>query len=231
MQNISTFSRFFIIQTLILLISGIVLLWVFPVGGNIDMRLIAPWIDQFGHFPYKDNWFTDTLAHRYVKNVLIAMYSVVFFTWLASFKFQTLGKYRYVYGYFFIVSMICTTSIGYMKAHAGHACPWDMTVATSTGFQWDFSATAGKCFPGGHASTGFALLTGYFVYRDSKPKSAYFFLVAGLILGFAMGWTQMMRGAHFLSHNLWTAWIIWCINLVIYAISHLSWFQKLRSKK
>ena len=46
--------------------------------------------------------------------------------------------------------------------HAAHACPWDMTHPTATGFIWDFSATAGHCFPGGHASTGFALVTRLF---------------------------------------------------------------------
>jgi membrane-associated PAP2 superfamily phosphatase len=33
-----------------------------------------------------------------------------------------------------------------------------------------------------------------------------------------MGWAQMMRGAHFLSHNLWTGWVIWCINIIGYVL-------------
>ena len=73
-------------------------------------------------------------------------------------------------------------------------------------------------FPGGHASSGFALLVGYFIYRTTRPKRAYFFLLAALILGFAMGWAQMMRGAHFLSHTLWTGWIIWGLNVMAYAL-------------
>jgi len=28
----------------------------------------------------------------------------------------------------------------------------------------------------------------------------------------------MMRGAHFLSHNLWTGWITWCMNVIGYAL-------------
>ena len=61
-------------------------------------------------------------------------------------------------------------------------------------------------------------MAGYFVYRMSNPKRAYFFLIAAVILGLAMGWAQMMRGAHFLSHNLWTGWIIWCLNVIGYAL-------------
>ncbi|EMU16832.1 hypothetical protein ABNIH16_20160, partial [Acinetobacter baumannii ABNIH16] len=40
----------------------------------------------------------------------------------------------------------------------------------------------------------------------------------GILLGFMMGWAQMMRGAHFLSHNLWTGWVVWAINILFYAI-------------
>ncbi|MHA3054255.1 hypothetical protein [Acinetobacter sp. ANC 4633] len=33
-----------------------------------------------------------------------------------------------------------------------------------------------------------------------------------------MSGVQMLRGAHFLSHNLWTLWWTWAIDLVIYSI-------------
>ncbi len=41
-------------------------------------------------------------------------------------------------------------------------------------------------------------MAGYFVYRISNRKRAYFLLIAAVILGLTMGWAQMMRGAHFL---------------------------------
>ena len=69
------------------------------------------------------------------------------------------------------------------------------------------SATAGHCFPGGHASSGFAVLAGYFIYRVTQPKRAYFFLIAACILGMGMGWAQMMRGVHFFSHSLCIGWV------------------------
>jgi len=119
---------------------------------------------------------------------------------------------------FFSMVVLTTASIGILKSQSAHACPWDMTIPTHNGILWDFSATAGHCFPGGHASSGFALMAGYFVYRISNRKRAYFLLIGAVILGLAMGWAQMMRGAHFLSHNLWTGWIIWCINVIGYTL-------------
>ena len=47
-------------------------------------------------------------------------------------------------------------------------------------------------------------------------------LILGFIFGFAMGWGQMMRGAHFMSHNLWTGLIVWMVLLAQY----LAWPPK-----
>lgn len=213
-------SPFYLLQSIILIISFFILWFYIPVGGSLDLALISPWVDSFGNFPFKNNWFLATLNHHYVKNIIILIYSFYFFVWIASFKFKTLKYVRHDYAYLFFASMLCTILIGIIKAHSSHACPWDMTIPTTSGFSWNFTATNGHCFPGGHASTGFALMTGYFVYLKTNTKRAYFFLISGLILGFAMGWAQMMRGAHFLSHNLWTAWITWFINMLVYISIH-----------
>ncbi|MEG2636556.1 MAG: hypothetical protein RSA09_08515, partial [Acinetobacter sp.] len=74
-------------------------------------------------------------------------------------------------------------------------------------------------------ATGCSLFVGYFVYRLNEPKRAWFYLLAALILGFVMGWAQMMRGAHFLSHNLWTAWVIWLVNVLTYALCYKQFTQ------
>ncbi|MCY3140884.1 hypothetical protein ECE34_14590, partial [Acinetobacter baumannii] len=42
------------------------LLFVFPVGGKIDMYLIQPWIDSTGHFFNRDNWYLERLNHEIV---------------------------------------------------------------------------------------------------------------------------------------------------------------------
>jgi membrane-associated PAP2 superfamily phosphatase len=145
--------------------------------------------------------------------------------WLASYKRATFKPQRWQNGYFIGLVLISTSLIGILKSQSAHACPWDMTLATAHDFFWDLSASAGHCFPGGHAATGFALFVGYFVYRLNEPKRAWFYLLAALILGFVMGWAQMMRGAHFLSHNLWTAWVIWLVNVLAYALCYKQFIQ------
>ena len=209
---------FILYQGCFLVISFSLLRIFFPIGGAFDLALIHPWIDESGKFFLRNNWYLAELNHRYVKDILILLYVSFFILWLASFKIQKLRPLRWRYGYFFLLVILSTSIIGLLKSQSAHACPWNMPLPTEDGFFWDFSATQGHCFPGGHAATGFALLTGYFIFRQSDKKLAYFYLISGSILGFLMGWAQMMRGAHFLSHNLWTAWIIWLINVIFYLL-------------
>ncbi|WP_425917154.1 phosphatase PAP2 family protein [Acinetobacter sp. TSRC1-2] len=213
-------QRFILYQGCFLVIS-FCMLWVFfPIGGSLDLALIHPWISESGQFLLRDNWYLAELNHRYVKDLIILVYIIFFIIWLASFKVEKLRPLRWSYGYFFGMVILSTSIIGLLKSQSAHACPWNITIPTSQGFFWNFSATKGHCFPGGHASIGFALMAGYAVFRLSNKKRAYFFLVSGCILGFAMGWAQMMRGAHFLSHNLWTAWVIWLVNVVFYFFNY-----------
>jgi membrane-associated PAP2 superfamily phosphatase len=205
---------------------GFAILWLlFPVAGTIDLQLIHPFMDQTGHFPLKRDWALAELNHRYVKDIIIAVYVIYLLKWLASYKRATFKPQRWQNGYFIGLVLISTSLIGILKSQSAHACPWDMTLATAHDFFWDLSASAGHCFPGGHAATGFALFVGYFVYRLNEPKRAWFYLLAALILGFVMGWAQMMRGAHFLSHNLWTAWVIWLVNVLAYALCYKQFIQ------
>lgn len=223
------FKKFMLRISAILIFSLAILIYVFPIYGKIDLALIQPWIDQFGHFTERNNWYLVHLNHKVFKQLLIAVYLSFFVLWLASFKLEKLRPQRWLYGYMFVVSILSTALIGILKSQSAHACPWDMTEQTATGFIWNFTATHGHCFPGGHASTGFALITGFFVFRLIQPKRAWFYLIAGLLLGFMMGWGQMMRGAHFLSHNLWTGWIILCFNTALYAYFYKFFEQQKKS--
>lgn len=207
-------------QLIFLSCFALFLLIFFPVGGVWDQQLIHPWMDIHGQFPLKNAWALASLNHHYVKNLLIVVYVIFLILWLYSFNPQATVQQRTIqrwqYGYLFLMVIISTALIGVIKSQSAHACPWSMTIATTDAFMWDFSAKNGHCFPGGHASTGFALFAGYFAYRLTHQKLAYFYLIAALILGFAMGFAQMMRGAHFFSHHLWTAWIIWAVNCLAY---------------
>ena len=72
-----------------------------------------------------------------------------------------------------------------------------------------------RCFPAGHASGGFALLSLFFLFRRRRNQWI------GLGVGMACGWTfgiyKMLIGDHFLSHTLVTMCLAWLVSVLVAA--------------
>lgn len=73
----------------------------------------------------------------------------------------------------------------------------------------DRPVRAGRGFPAGHASGGFALLALAGLARTRRGQLAG--MAVGLVLGGTMGGYQMMKGAHYLSHTVVTALVAWLV--------------------
>ena len=101
------------------------------------------------------------------------------------------------------------------------SCPWDLAefggVARYVS-HWAWGVRdggPGHCFPAGHASAAFAYVAGWFVLRRAAPGVARPWLLAALACGVLLGLAQQVRGAHYLSHTLWSAWICWTAGLAV----------------
>jgi membrane-associated PAP2 superfamily phosphatase len=113
--------------------------------------------------------------------------------------------------------------------YASHtSCPWDLS---------DFGGLAryashwtqrpdgggGHCFPAGHAASGFSFMGGYFVFRRGDPALARACLAGSLVCGLLLGLAQQWRGAHFMSHTLWSAAVCWGVAYGIDALWPRTW--------
>lgn len=118
----------------------------------------------------------------------------------------------------FVLSVVLSViAVSLVKHGSATSCPWDLAqfggVARHVS-HWAWGVRdggPGRCFPGGHASAGFAWLGGYFVMRGVAPLVARRWLAFTLLAGLALGISQQLRGAHFTSHTLWTAWLCWSV--------------------
>jgi len=70
-----------------------------------------------------------------------------------------------------------------------------------------------KCWPAGHASAGFALMSLFFLFKSTRNKRRA--LIGALITGSTMGIYKMLLGDHFFSHTIITMLIAWLIILLI----------------
>lgn len=69
------------------------------------------------------------------------------------------------------------------------------------------------CWPAGHASGGFTLLSLFFLFKTKRNKILA--LTFALTIGWSMGIYKMLIGDHFLSHTIITMIITWLIVLVV----------------
>jgi membrane-associated PAP2 superfamily phosphatase len=73
-----------------------------------------------------------------------------------------------------------------------------------------------KCFPGGHAVTGFSLFILFFALQKKSHK--FLGLFAGFFFGWMLGIYQMLKGAHFFGDTLASMLLCFLIAAVIYKI-------------
>jgi membrane-associated PAP2 superfamily phosphatase len=98
--------------------------------------------------------------------------------------------------------------VGLLKQHTAPVCPWSLvryggSIAQASGVP----THAGHCFPGGHSAGAF----GWFALAFAFPRRRNRVIAAVLVAGFAFAALQWLRGAHFVSHDLWSAAIAWAV--------------------
>ena len=121
-----------------------------------------------------------------------------------------------------VTGLVAAGAVSVLKSISATSCPWDLrefggfASHVSHWNWWTQDGGSGHCFPAGHASSGFAFIGGWFVFRD-HPRIARQWLWGSIAAGFVFGIAQQVRGAHFMSHTLWTAWLCgvtaWTIDL------------------
>jgi membrane-associated PAP2 superfamily phosphatase len=170
---------------------------------------------QGGQWALKKAFVTERLLHVAGRNAVAAAWVLVLLALAATWwKPQWRSRRRPLAGLALSV-LLSTVLISSLKAFSGVGCPWDLVRYGGDRAYVDiFSALlAGTpnrgCFPAGHASAGYAWLALFFFFQAVRPAWRWRGLTAGIVLGMVFGLSQQLRGAHFLSHDLWTAALCW----------------------
>lgn len=116
-----------------------------------------------------------------------------------------------------ISALLALAAVSVGKNLSTTSCPWDLAEfggVARYASHWALGVVdggGGRCFPAGHASAGFAFVGGYFALRHKAPAAARWWLAAAVLAGLVLGGAQQVRGAHFMSHTLWTGWLCWTV--------------------
>ncbi len=166
-------------------------------------------------FPLRHAWLTEVFNHLILKRLFICLalgflgvalwdfISPRSWSWLRRFQFRVVA----------LSALLVPMVISILKQMSASHCPWDLEQYGGTQpyvrlFEYlPVGTGSGQCMPAGHASSALWMISIaiFFVpYRLTRAAAA---LATLLTVGFGVGWLQQLRGAHFLSHTLWSLWI------------------------
>jgi membrane-associated PAP2 superfamily phosphatase len=217
--------RFWILHLWVPLLFFLVLAWTFE-HSALDLWFADAWYALEGdHWALRHHWFTTTVMHHYGKVGVITFGAVIIGLTITSFWANRLKPLRRSLIYLVIGLVLVPALISWSKQFNDVPCPYDMLryggeLSYRHTFEHEFSAVplgARSCFPAGHAAGGYALLVIYFAAWPWVRRPGWF-LLPGLLVGAAFGLAQQARGAHFVSHDLWTLALTWFAALGLFAL-------------
>lgn len=189
---------------------ALVLLWD---ASHLDLALARLAGGPQG-FPWREHWLLAAVLHDGARVLAFAVA-----TWLVLGIWWPTGPLRDVPRrarvQWFASLLVAVLVVNALKHASRTSCPWDLADFGGTApyvSHWMWAAGdggRGHCFPAGHASAGFGFIGGFFALRAHAPRAARLCLWLSLAAGFLLGGAQQLRGAHFLSHTLWTGWLSW----------------------
>lgn len=184
-----------------------------------DLPLAEVFGTPYG-FPWRHHWFFVSVAHEAARFLSWALLAAL---WLAvPWPVGVLRRLTRIERLQLALTVLASVAaVSLLKAGSSTSCPWDLKVFGGTAsyvshWAWGVhDGGGGRCFPAGHASAAFAYLGVYFAFRRSAPRLACMLLAVAFGVGLLLGLAQQVRGAHYMSHTLWTAWMCWTVALCI----------------
>lgn len=226
-ENWIVFQRkiFFITH---LLLPGLLLgaLFVVLEWSGADVWLSSHFYDaNLKQWPFKDAWLIQKVFHKGGRLVFFSLAGIILLSAIASWRSNSaLHKHRKALVFLFLTSIVGPLIILVLKNHTHIYCPWDLHQFNGIKPYIRFFDTVtpnlpvGHCFPAAHAGSGFTFISFYFFFLVTQPRYRYWGLCFGLVLGSFYGFTQQMRGAHFLSHDVMALIICWYASVVLFLL-------------
>lgn len=178
---------------------------------------------QGNSWALKDNWITEQVLHKGGRIASLLLALVVLGLLVASYGLSNWIQHRKPLVYLFAAIAGNSLLVSLLKSFLAVSCPWEFqryggSLNYHTVFEQLSLRNGGGCFPAGHASAGYAWIALYFFWLGHASNLRWAGLAIPLVAGIAFGFAQQVRGAHFISHDVWTLAICWFYSLVLYLL-------------
>lgn len=192
---------------------------------NIDMFVQRFFYDDSSHkwlLSHEKGSWLDIVFYTGIKKSIIIFAVIILFLYLYSFKksAKNLREYRSGLLIVWLSVLIVPSIIGILKATTNVPCPCD---SIYFGGNYPYIRVFDsmpqeiikkfKCYPAGHASGGFALMSLYFLFKSKRNKIIS--ITIALAIGWSMGIYKMLIGHHYLSHTIITMLLAWLLIIIL----------------
>ncbi|MDD2369097.1 MAG: phosphatase PAP2 family protein [Sulfuricurvum sp.] len=190
------------------------------------------WVQKHFYNPLTHQWIVDTnnpvlrfIFYDGIKRLLIILNVLVIIVLIVKWKKPFLAPYKRGLVIVVLSSIFVPLLVSSLKAVTNIPCPKSLEIFDGTyphtcvweKYPSDFcQKQKQKCWPAGHASGGFALLSLIFLFRSRRAKIGA--VALAMVIGWSMGSYKMLIGDHFLSHTFITMIMAWLIISIIVAI-------------
>lgn len=206
--------------------SALAILWL---GRWTDLDLVLSDAVFDAHrrvFPWRDAWLTVTFNH-----VIVKQFMMVFAAGVIGYALVDACRPRAALGALgrlqlriVALSAILVPAVtSTLKQLSASHCPWDLlryggeqpyvrlfgTLPTGM--------APGQCLPAGHASSALWLVALAVCWLPARLARARAAALLAIGAGATVGYLQQLRGAHFMTHTLWSIWIACTIVVALIA--------------
>lgn len=192
---------------------------------DVDMTLARSMYTD-GAFALRHAWWTEKLSHEYMRRVLIVLglcaVLPALLDWVRPWQSWS-PQFRRRLRVVALSAVLVPLVISVLKQYSFSHCPWDiLDFGGDRAYVRLFQSVpahmpAGRCMPAGHASSALWLVSLAVFWLPQQRRRAWVVALSMLGFSFALGWIQQLRGAHFLTHTLWSMWIACTIVTLVHA--------------
>lgn len=202
---------------------------------SLDVNIERAWAfnAQLGRFigTGPGEWWARELIHGAGGSVMRGLGTLLLLFWVITLSTETLRPWRRPASFLVLSIALGTGTVSLLKETTNVDCP--QALADFGGQRPYVHLLAvrppglphARCFPGGHSSSGFALFALYFLCLARSRRLARASLALALVVGGIFAFGQEARGSHFLSHDIWSAAIVWfaCLGTYTLVYRHNVW--------
>jgi membrane-associated PAP2 superfamily phosphatase len=175
------------------------------------------WFGGARGFPAQSTWWSTSLLHDGGRWFAWLLAAALLLVAVRTSPAPATGLQRAERLRWIGVMLLCVLVVPLIKRYSATSCPWDLAEFGGRARyvpHWSWGVAdggPGHCFPSGHAVAAFAFFAMYFQWRPHDRGRSRAWLVGVCVLGAVLGMAQIARGAHYVSHVLWSAWACWTI--------------------